>query len=88
MNTLTKQIGLKQKQMAKIEMISVKTTFRVGVGGFEVSQKVYDQLLEMEENDIELDGTGDKYPEANEWLRDNVHLGDCTDVEYVVKSLR
>lgn len=74
--------------MPKIEMIKVKTTFHVGIGGMNVSKKVYDQLREMEEKGIELDGTGTDYPEANQWFVDNIHLRDCHDVEYEVKSLR
>lgn len=73
--------------MPKIEMISVKTIFQVGIGGIEVTQEVFDQLKEMEQKDILLDGTGEDYPEANEWFRDNIHIADCCDVEYIVNSL-
>lgn len=73
--------------MITIKNISVKTTFKVGIGGLKVSRKVYHQLKEMEKNDITFDGTSDRYPEANQWLVENVRLADCHDVEYEIKSL-
>jgi len=73
--------------MKTIKDLSVKVTYSVGLGGLEVSDKVFDQLNEIADNGTEVDGTGMEYPEAIEWLHDNIKEGDCCDLECEIEEL-
>lgn len=73
--------------MKTIKDLDVKVTYRVGLGNVEVSDKVFKQLNEIADKGIELDGTGIDYPEANEWLRDNIKESDCCYLEYEISEL-
>lgn len=73
--------------METIKKIDVKVTYRVGLGNLKVSDEAFKELIEIEDKGIELDGTGIDYPEANEWLRDNIKEGDCCDIEYEIRGL-
>ena len=73
--------------MKTIKDLDVKVTYRVGLGNVKVPDKVFKQLTEIADKGIELDGTGMDYPEANEWLRDNIKERDCCDLEYEITEL-
>ena len=73
--------------MKTIKDLDVKVTYRVGLVDVEVSDEVFEQLSEIAEKGIELDGTDMDYPEANEWLRDNIKERDCCDLEYEITEL-
>ena len=48
---------------------------------------MFEQLTEIAENGGEIDGMGMEYPEASEWLRDNIKDEDCYDLEYEITEL-
>lgn len=73
--------------MKTIKDLYVKVTYRVGLGDVEVSDKVFEQLSEISERGIEIDGTGMDYPEANEWLKYNIKERDCCDLGYEISEL-
>jgi hypothetical protein len=73
--------------MKTIKDLDVKVTYIVGLEDVKVPEKVFKQLTEIAEKGIELDGTGMNYPEANEWLRDNIKERDCCDLEYEITEL-
>lgn len=73
--------------MKTIKDLSVKVTYKVGLGGLEVSDKVFEQLNEIADNSGEVDGTGFEYPDAIEWLQNNIKEGDCCDLEYEIEEL-
>ena len=73
--------------MRTIEDLSVTVKYRVGLGKLNVTDEVYKQLEEIAEKGIELDGTGTKYPEANDWLHENIREADCCDIEYEITEL-
>jgi hypothetical protein len=73
--------------MKTIKDLSVNVTYRVGLGDLEVSEKVFEQLNEIADNGVSIDGTGMDYPEANEWLKDNIKERDCCDLEYEIEEL-
>lgn len=73
--------------MAKIEDLSVKVTYKVGLGNLTVPKKVLKQLNAIYDTGSEIDGTGMDYPEAVEWLRDNIREADCHDLEYEIEEL-
>lgn len=73
--------------MKTIKDLSVKVTYKVGLGNLEVPNKVYKQLNEIVDEGGEVDGTGMDYPEATEWLRNNIRERDCNDIEYEIEDL-
>jgi hypothetical protein len=73
--------------MKTIEDLTVKVTYKVGLGGLNVSEKIHKQLNEIAENSIELDGMGMDYPEASDWLKDNIRERDCCNLEYEIEEL-
>lgn len=61
-----------------VKDLTVKVTYRVGLGEVEMPEKVHQQLLEASENDEEIEMCGiSKYPEAYEWLSANISERDC-----------
>lgn len=66
--------------MVTIKDLTVKVTYRVGLGEVEMPEKVHQQLLEASEkgDEIEMGGIS-KYPDAYEWLSDNIRERDCMD---------
>lgn len=66
--------------MKKIEHMSVKCTFLVGLFNVEVPDDVYEQL----ENNQEFNCSDSKYAVALEWLAENIREADAYDWEYDV----
>lgn len=66
--------------MITVKDLTVKVSYKVGYGDVEMPQKVYDQLIEAEENgdEIEMEGMS-KYPDAYEWLSNNIRERDCME---------
>lgn len=63
-----------------VKDLTVKVSYRVGYDGVEMPQKVYDQLIKAQENGYEIQMGGiSKYPDAFQWLSDNIKEGDCMD---------
>ena len=74
--------------MKTIKDLDVKVTYRVGLGDVKVSEKVYEQLYEIYAKDKEVDIMAmSDYPEASEWLRNNIREADCCDLEYSISEL-
>ncbi len=65
----------------KIEDLTIKVTYKVGLGNVEMPKKVYDQLLLASEKFAEIDQTmiKEEYKEAADWLRKNIKEADCMD---------
>jgi hypothetical protein len=73
--------------MKKIEELTVKVTYKVGLGDLEVPKDVFDELNEIFDNGGEFDGMGDKYPNARNWLNSKINQNDCFDCEYSIENL-
>ena len=73
--------------MKTIKELNVKVTYKVGLGDIKVPNKVFKQLNEIAEKGREIDGMGMDYPEASEWLRDNIRERDCCDLNYEIEEL-
>lgn len=73
--------------MSKIKSLTVKTSFKVGLGDIEAPKKVIEQLEEMNENCDTADTSSFDFAEATEWLRDNIHLRDCFECEWEVERI-
>lgn len=73
--------------MAKIEHISVKVTYRVGLGGLKVPKKILDQLNELAKRGDEIEQGRTGFNEAEDWLNDNIRERDCFDCVYEIEEL-
>jgi hypothetical protein len=74
--------------MVTIKDLTVKVTYRVGLGGVEMPEKVHQQLLEASENGDEIEMGGiSKYPDAYDWLSDNIRERDCMDWEAEIEEV-
>lgn len=79
--------------MKKIKMITVSTTYRVGIGGIEVPDNVMAGLEKMEDMSTEISDSDmilfkDKdVAAAFEWLSDNIRENDACDLSFEIESL-
>lgn len=63
-------------------------TFSVGLGSLKASQKVIDQLKEIESKGIVLSQVKEQeYPDAFDWLNANIHSSDSYEWEYELNEL-
>lgn len=72
--------------MKKIKNLTVKVTYRVGLGDVEMPDEVYEQLTEAAEDGDTIESGGIKYTEAAEWLSNNIRERDCMDWEAEIEE--
>lgn len=67
--------------MIKVEDLTIKVTYKVGLSNVEMPKEVYEQLLLASENWKEIDPTtmDEEYREAADWLHENIKEADCMD---------
>jgi hypothetical protein len=65
----------------KVKDLTIKVTYKVGLGDVEMPKKVYEQLLLASEKWAEIDPTimKEEYREASDWLSENIKEDDCMD---------
>lgn len=71
----------------KVEHFQVTVTYKVGLGDLEIPKNVYDQLVEVDQNSDTIDPSWMKYPEAADWLSNNIKEGDCMQWEVEIDDL-
>ena len=72
--------------MKTIKNLYVKVTYTVGLGDVEVSDEVFEQLEQMADYGFSVeDCESSKYPEAFDWLSDNIRERDAMDWAYEVE---
>jgi len=72
--------------MKTIKNLYVKVTYTVGLGDVEVSDEVFEQLDKMADYGFTVeDYESSKYPEAFDWLSDNIRERDAMDWAYEVE---
>jgi len=64
--------------MKIIENLDVRVTYVVGLGNVEVPDEIYEELMDIANNGIEVDEHCQHY-EAAEWLRNNIREGDSCE---------
>lgn len=75
--------------MKIIKNLTVKMTYRVGLGNVEVPDDVYDSLAKCydEGGDVPMPNESDEdSAEASEWLSDNIREADAMDWEYEIED--
>lgn len=65
--------------MKTVNDLTVKVTYRVGLGQVEMPGKVYEQLVEAAESGDEIESHSEEYTDAAEWLSNNIREADCMD---------
>lgn len=75
--------------MKTIENITVKVTYRVMLGNVEVSDEVYQDLINCESMELSNDNISISYAQANamEWLSDNISEHDACDFEFEIEDI-
>lgn len=73
--------------MKKVKDLEVKVTYRVGFGNFKMPGKVYEQLMKAAFNGDEIESDGLDYPDAAEWLSNNIREKDCTSWEAEIEDI-
>jgi len=74
--------------MKEVNNLQVKVTYKVGLGDIEMPDKVHEQLTKAAESGDEIEmGSSEKYPEAYEWIIDNIRQGDCFDFTAEVEDI-
>lgn len=72
--------------MRTIKNLYVKVTYTVGLEDVEVSDEVFEQLDKMADYGFSVeDCESSKYPEAFDWLSDNIRERDAMDWAYEVE---
>lgn len=73
--------------MKNIKKINVKVTYTVGLGGLTASKEVLEQLEKIADNGNEIDFSTDQYPEARDWIQENIKERDCYDSHFEINEL-
>lgn len=76
--------------MKTIKDLTIKVTYRVGLGNVEVSDEVYDALSQCYYNGgyVTPDGMTNEESIAAEWLNDNIRESDAMEWEYEIDDFR
>lgn len=62
--------------------LTVRVSYTVGLGNVTMPEEVADQLRQVADSGYDLDDTSLSYPEAAEWLRDNIRQGDSMECNF------
>lgn len=63
-----------------VKDLTVKVSYRVSYGDVKMPKDVFNQLIKAQEHGDEIEMGGiSKYPEAYEWLSNNIEERDCID---------
>lgn len=68
--------------MKTIKDLTVKVTYRVGLGNVEVTDEVYDQLSQCYN---EWGGDVPALSETEEWMNDNIRQEDAMEWEFEIE---
>lgn len=74
--------------MKTIKDLTIKVTYRVGLGDVEVSDKVYEALSKCYDKggEVSPDSFDEDEQTASEWLSENVHEADAMDWEFEIED--
>ena len=65
----------------KVNDLWVKVTYEVRLGDLEIPQEVFDEINKSIEDNRDIDTMIglDRYPQASEWLTENIQERDCME---------
>lgn len=71
--------------MKKIENLDLTVTYKVDFGDIEVSDEIYAQLTELQDDgSTDWGDILDKYPDLAEFIKNNVDEDSASSIEYDV----
>lgn len=73
--------------MIKVENLTVKVTYRVGLGNIEIPKRVYDQIVASSENGHVIHPDTPEYDDAANWLIEGINEQDCMDWEAEIERI-
>ena len=68
--------------MVQLEDLWVKITYEVRLGDLEMPKEVFDEIKKANDEGRDIDtmgGIGSRYPNASEWLTENITERDCME---------
>lgn len=72
--------------MKTIKDLTVKVTYRVGLGNVKVPDDVYNELAKAYDEGGDVPDCEDEFENASEWLLDNIREGDAMDWEFEIEN--
>ena len=74
--------------MKTLEDLHIKVTYTVKLSDLEVSDEVFKELVDMDNNTSIIDGWEDiAYPNAIQWLNKNIEEQDAYELNYEIELL-
>jgi hypothetical protein len=75
--------------MKNVKKITVKVFYRVELGNIQMHEKAYKQIVQASKygDDIEMRGMS-KYPDAYEFIHNNIREKDCMDWSAEVEEIK
>lgn len=74
--------------MKNIKDLTIKVTYRVGLGNVEVPDEVYNELTKAYDEGGDVPEWDDELENAKEWLSDNIREADAMEWEYEIDDFQ
>lgn len=74
--------------MKNIKDLTIKVTYRVGLGNVEVTDEVYNELAKAYDEGGDVPEWDDELENAKEWLSDNIREADAMEWEYEIDDFQ
>lgn len=74
--------------MKNIKDLTIKVTYRVGLGNVEVPDYVYNELAKAYDEGGDVPEWDDELENAKEWLSDNIREADAMEWEYEIDDFQ
>ena len=74
--------------MKNIKDLTIKVTYRVGLGNAEVPDEVYNELAKAYDEGGDVPEWDDELENAKEWLSDNIREADAMEWEYEIDDFQ
>lgn len=73
--------------MKKVNQLTVKVTYKVGLGDLEMTKYIYNKLLYACENFKPIDGGSIGNADASEWLGNNIKERDAMEWSFEIEEI-
>ena len=74
--------------MKNIKDLTIKVTYRVGLGNVEVPDEVYNEFAKAYDEGGDVPEWDDELENAKEWLSDNIREADAMEWEYEIDDFQ
>lgn len=74
--------------MKNIKDLTIKVTYRVGLGNVKVPDEVYNELAKAYDEGGDVPEWDDELENAKEWLSDNIREADAMEWEYEIDDFQ